>query len=461
LPIGQVVDSVLRFFHECFLFFGSESDPPFMKLRNQLLALACLLLFIAFGFLYFYKWVEQKPFGIILFVSDNLTTSTITAARLYEGGAEHRLELESFPNLAILSNQANDFAVPDSASAASTLATGAKVNNQAIAVDTNSKVLISILELARQHGRSTGLVTSGNLTDAGVAAFYAHASKSSDLENLALQLTENAKIDVVMGGGASEFTPESKGGFRKDGRDLILELHQKGHEIVRSKAELEGASSFLTSNLAGFFSNGNLAFANKIEAGSQQPSLSDMVQRAIEFLQNNTSGYVLVVDSELGGRASEQNDGEHALAEMIDLDKAIAIARQYAGEKSLVIAAGKRSAGGMSLNGYPLLQDHGVALLGTNPFGYPSITWATGPNGPFSNASSASPVPSQSPPPAIASAPAEKKNVTERNEPAAFYAPVAISNADDMVAVGIGPGSQSLKGFLDNTFIFKLMKDNL
>ena len=40
-----------------------------MKLRNQLLTLACLLLFIAFGFLYFHKWVEQKPFGIIIFSS--------------------------------------------------------------------------------------------------------------------------------------------------------------------------------------------------------------------------------------------------------------------------------------------------------------------------------------------------------------------------------------------------------
>jgi len=56
-----------------------------MKLRNQLLALACLLVFIAVGILYFRTWVVQKPFGIIVFLGDGLTSNTITTARLYEG----------------------------------------------------------------------------------------------------------------------------------------------------------------------------------------------------------------------------------------------------------------------------------------------------------------------------------------------------------------------------------------
>lgn len=432
-----------------------------MKLRNQLLALVCLLVFIAFGFVYFHRWVEQKPFGILLFVSDGLTTGGITAARWYEGGADHRLTLESFPNLAILSNHANDFAVPDSASASTALATGAKVNNGSIATDANGKAIASILEIAREHGRSTGLITTGNLADAGAAAFYAHASNAKDPEELAAQLAGNAKINVVLGGGGNWFTPESKGGLRKDGRDLILELRQKGRKIVRTKAELEDEPSFLTSNLIGIFSKDNLAFSNKIESGSQQPSLSDMVRRAIEFLQYNTSGYLLVVNSELSARAAEQNDGEHAITEMIDFDHAIKTALKYAGKKSLLIAVGREATGGMCLNGYPLRQDHGVALLGTNAFGYPAITWATGPKGPTTSPATASPVASTPDATADASALAEKKLESRKIEPAAFYAPAAIGNASDVVAVGIGQGSQALKGFQDNTKIFGILKDNL
>ena len=84
-----------------------------MKLRNQLLALACLLAFAGMGYLYIRSWVVQKPYGIILFVSDGLVARQITMARLYDGGADHQLAMEGFPNLALLRNDANDFAVPD------------------------------------------------------------------------------------------------------------------------------------------------------------------------------------------------------------------------------------------------------------------------------------------------------------------------------------------------------------
>src|SRR5580658_9249245 len=105
-----------------------------MKLRNYLLALFCLLVFAAFGFLYVRTWVVPKTFGIILFVSDGMLAQHLTAARLYEGGADYRLTLESFPNLALVRNPARDFAVPDTAAAATALATGIRAGHRQLAV---------------------------------------------------------------------------------------------------------------------------------------------------------------------------------------------------------------------------------------------------------------------------------------------------------------------------------------
>lgn len=406
-----------------------------MKTRNLLLALTCLLTFIAFGFLYFRTWVIQKPFGIILFVSDGLSGNNLATARLYEGGADHRLSVERLGRVALLTNFANDFAIPDSAAAASALATGMKVNNQRIAMDAHGKAIASILEAAKESGRATGIITTGNLTNPTLAAFYAHASKSDETENIATQLVETAKIDVVMGGGAADFQPESKGGHRKDGRDLILEMKQKGNEIFRFKSELENAPVFSTAGRLGLFSDGNLPFSNQISSGSQQPSLSDMVRRAIEFLQYNPHGFFLVVDTALITHAAEQNDAEHLITETLEFDRAVATAIKFSGPNTLLIAAGKHATGGMALNGYPLRQDHGVALLGTNTYGYPSIVWATGPNG--------------STPDGI------------KNSPAAFYTPTAINNAGDVLAVGTGPGSEALTGFLDNTALYQILKNGL
>ena len=64
---------------------------------------------------------------------------------------------------------------------------------------------------------------------------------------------------------------------------LFIEMKQKGNEIIRFKSELENAPVFSTSGRLGLFSDGNLPFSNQISSGSQQPSLSDMVRRAIEF----------------------------------------------------------------------------------------------------------------------------------------------------------------------------------
>jgi alkaline phosphatase len=260
---------------------------------------------------------------------------------------------------------------------------------------------------------------------------------------------------VVLSGVRGEFTPVAKGGKRKDDRDLLAELQGRGWEVVKTKAELENAAGYRTGPIAGFFSEGSLAFSNQIESGSQQPSLSDMVRRAIEFLQVDSHGYVLVVDAALATTAAENNEGERLINETISLDHAINTAVKYAGDKSLILVAGKHATGGMSLNGYPLVQDHGVALLGVSASGQPAITWATGPNGPMPPAPPAPPSTGSEAPPA------PRLSSGAKSEPAAFQAASALNTAEDVLVVGRGAGAEKLHGFLDNTEIFRILRDAL
>ena len=407
-----------------------------MKFRNQLLALFCVLLFVGFGIFYVQLWVVQKPFGIIIFVSEGFVARHITAARLYEGGADHRLHLESFPHLALVANASSDYAVPDAAAAATALATGVKTPHRRLGVDESGKPLRSLLELARAQGRAVGLVTNGELTSPVSAAFYAHHADAREREPLAVQLVDKSRLDVVLGGGAADFLPEKHGGRRTDQRDLLAVLQKQKRTLLRTKADLENASSYQEHAVAGLFAAGDLAFSGQVEAGSQQPSLSDMVRRAIEFLQVSRTGYVLVVYAALPGRAAEANQGEITLGEMVALDQAIGTASRYAGEDSLMIAVGTHAVGGLTLNGHPSRKDRGVALLGTSAAGHPSLTWATGPKGPRP----ASPAGS---------------------EPAAFFSPSALHTAEDVIAIGRGDGAEKLRGFMDHTAIFRLLQDAL
>jgi alkaline phosphatase len=200
-----------------------------------------------------------------------------------------------------------------------------------------------------------------------------------------------------------------------------------------------------------------MAFTNQLEEKKEQPSLPDMVRRAIELLQYNTGGYLLIVDAGLMRKAAQENNAERTLSETIELDRAVATARRYAGQRATIIVCGDVAIGGLSLNGFPFRKDSGIALLGLNSAGQPWITWATGPNG-------------------IKSYGADK--LTPRNgngeihdqpqpsgadhlEPATLYAKSAINTVDDVVAFGTGPGTDALQGSLENAVIFKIIRDQL
>src|SRR5438093_3127488 len=244
-----------------------------MKWRNQLLAFVCLLAFGGVGVIYFQHWVIRKPFGIILFVGEGLSPARLAPTRTYAAGAGTRLSMDSMPYAALVMNYSKDFAAPDQPAAATAIATGERVTNRALAVNSDGKPLKSIVELAREHGRATGLVTDTKLTDLTSAAFYAHPAESSDVEKIAADFVDRGNIDIALGGGAAQFLSATKGGDRQDDRDLLLELRGNGFDIVRTRTELETIPAWRRPKLLGVFDAWRLAFTHQVEERSQQPSL--------------------------------------------------------------------------------------------------------------------------------------------------------------------------------------------
>ena len=180
-----------------------------------------------------------------------------------------------------------------------------------------------------------------------------------------------------------------------------------------------------------------MAFANQFEAKKDQPSLSDMVRRSIELLQYNAGGYLLVVDAGLMRKAAQENTAERAFIETVELDRAVATARQYAGPGATIFVCGDVGIGGLSLNGYPFRKDSGIALLGLNSGGQPWITWATGPNGNKSYGAARMAAKSEN-------AERDQPEMSpEYLEPASFYSKAALNTVDDVLAAGVGPGSDA------------------
>ncbi|MEI6416269.1 MAG: alkaline phosphatase [Verrucomicrobiota bacterium] len=412
-----------------------------MKIRNRLIALSCFLLFVAIGATYFWKNNSQKPFAVILFVGDGMSPSTLTATRLYDGGADDRLALEEFPNLALTRTHGNDFAVPDTASAATALATGERVNHQSLAIDVNGKPLVSLLEEAASNNRAVGLLSTGSLTGESAAAFYAKSLSPQDQTATAAQLLAHTPIDLLIGGGKKYFS--SPHAEKKNSEPSLLEqLSTKGYSVVKNNDEWNALPSWKSSPILALLAEEDFAFHDTSKGESAQPSLADLVKQSIQRLQHSRHGYLLIVDDALIAKAAATNKGEQLFHEILQFDQAIATAKQYAGPNALIVVTGKQNLGGLRMNGTPFRNDKGVAVLGVNAQGAPSLTWSSGPG---HNVSSDG----------------NKENSSILGEPSSFNTPTALGIATDTITLGMGPGSEQIHGFIDLTTVHEIIKKEL
>lgn len=416
-----------------------------IKFRNRLIALACFLLFLGIGGIFLLQHSIQKPFGIILFIGDGMSPSILTAARLYQGGADNRLTLETLPQSALTRTYANDFAVPDAASAATALATGERVNNENIAIDPHGKQLVSLLEEASAHHRAVGLVSNGALVDTTAAAFYAKSLHAQDATANALQLSDHPTIDLLLGGGRKYFSSDDS--IKSASQpDVLSKLTQKGVLLVNSMEELTNIPKWKSAPVLGLFADDDFSFVNEENYNTTQPSLSELVKQAIERLQHCRHGYLLVVDDALIAKAASQNNGEQLLHEILSFDQSIAVARQYAGPNTLLLVTGKENLGGFKMNGYPFRNDKGVAVLGMNAQGTPAITWATGPGHNIGSTNGLD---------------GNKETTSILAEPTAYSYPSALGVAEDTITMGAGPRSEAIHGFIDLSTIHHLIREAL
>ena len=438
-----------------------------MKLRNRLIALVCLFLFLALGAFLLLTSSTRKPFAIILFVGDNITSPVLGATRIFNGGAEARLQMEELPYSALSRNAANDFSIPDTASASTQISAGRRVNKGSLCNDTAGLKLSSLLELASLKGRATGLITTGEITGTTAASYYAKTLSGENRSDLALQFCSHPPFDFVAGGGSLDFeSPEATSTNLPPSVDMnsssqvvagspLKKMKDHGVSVLHSVAELEKQPFWKKNPLLALLSPGPLSplsATGSTEGDPSAPSLSDLVRIAIRNLQSNGQGYLLVVDDPMIGQAARSNDAETMFQRILAFDKAISTARRYAGEKALVVVTGRETLGGLQLSGYPFLRDKGVAVLAINNQGYPSLNWSTGPG--FD-------------PDKGADLSHSKKTFATNSsvgillQPSATKLPSGLGVGGDVLTLGVGPGSENLHGFQDLTQVHRLILNEL
>src|SRR5690554_475874 len=249
--------------------------------------------------------------NVILLIGDGMGVSQV-----YSGiTANSRLNLEKSQYVGFSKTYSASSYITDSAAGGTAIATGTKTNNGAIGVDAKGNDVKSILEYAAENGKSTGVVASCAITHATPASFVAHQPKRGMQEEIAVDFV-NSDITVFIGGGKKYFDA------RSDGENLLDKLEANGFQVALTMDDVKKATS---GKLAGL-----VADEHPAPYPERGEFLPESVQAAINLLKNNDKGFCLMVEGSQIDWACHANEKDATVNEMLDFDRAIKVALNYA-----------------------------------------------------------------------------------------------------------------------------------
>ncbi len=144
---------------------------------------------------------RKAPKNIILLIGDGMGLAQVHAA--YSANF-NRLNLYQFRITGLSRTSSYDSYITDSAPGSTAFSAGIKTNNRAVGVDHTGVAVPLLPVFMKEKGKKTAILTTGDITDATPADFYAHQSERSSSEAILKDLAKEP-IDLLAGSGQAGF----------------------------------------------------------------------------------------------------------------------------------------------------------------------------------------------------------------------------------------------------------------
>lgn len=309
--------------------------------------------------------------NVIIMIPDGCDETIQTVARWYKG---EELAVDGMQQGAVKTHMA-DSIITDSAAASSAFATGYKTSNGFVSVGARSDTLLSgydsavtpyaplatVLEAAKREGKAVGIVATSRVTHATPAGFTAHNASRNNTNEIMENIVYN-NVDVVFGGGLRHLIPEGDtyttsfgvdySGKRTDGENLLEVLEDRGYQFVDSKEQMALVTS---GKVWGLFDDSHMQpDIDRQYFASHEPSLAEMVEKAIEILSQDPDGFLLMVEGSQVDWAGHNNDPIYMVTDFLAFDDAVQVANDFADEnrRTVVLAFPDHNTGGMKIGQY-------------------------------------------------------------------------------------------------------------
>jgi alkaline phosphatase len=277
--------------------------------------------------------LDTKVKNVILLIGDGMGLAQIHAGWIANYG---KLNITMIRNSGFSQTAASNSGNTDSAAGATAMAVGEKTNNRYIGMGPDDKNRTNLPDTLAGYGFKTGIISSGDITDATPAAFYAHQPERSFNQAIAKDLLRS-HVDVLVGSNKKSFLANAD-------TTLMSALKDKGYTsnstLEQFKQQTGGKQLVLLPD----------SVTRPVKDG-RGDMLVQSLKKTIELLSANKKGFFIMAEGaqiDYGGHA---NDLPYVVTELHDFDKAVAAALQFADQdgQTLVLVTADHETGGLTL----------------------------------------------------------------------------------------------------------------
>ena len=306
---------------------------------------------------------------IIVMIADGCGYNHIDAASLYQDGRTGAQVYAHFPVRLAMSTYPyggrydpaaawEDFdhvreGATDSGAAATAMSTGMKTYRGAIGVAVDRASLKHAMEWAEDKGMATGVVTTVEFSHATPAGFVAHNVSRRNYAAIANEMIYQSALEVIMGAGAPDYDDNGDPG-RMDARyvggpetfaDLtddhtIMGADANGDgladawQVIRTRRDFQAMATGPTprrviglpsihETLQQRRSGNPNAAPYAVPRIKSVPTLAEMTRAALNVLDDDADGFVLMVEGGAVDWAGHANQSGRMIEEEIDFNRAV------------------------------------------------------------------------------------------------------------------------------------------
>lgn len=311
-----------------------------------------------------------KAKNVIVMISDGMGYNTMMSADYFQYGAAGTQQYEQFPVRKAMSTYSIaggydplqawglfnylNLAPTDSAAAATAMSTGVKTYDAAIGVDNDQKALYHVAQRAETLRKSTGVVSTVEWSHATPAGFVAHNISRNDYEGLAKEMIHDSATDVIMGAGSPLYDDNgaplaTPGTYKYVGGEATWNALVNGTaggdadgdgdadpwKLIQSRFQFERLAHArkTPARVCGTVRAATTAQQNRggdkmaapytVPMNANVPDLKVMTKAALNVLDNNRRGFLLMVEGGAVDWAGHANQPGRIIEEQIDFNKAV------------------------------------------------------------------------------------------------------------------------------------------